>query len=344
MHDVPRGHADWHGKRVDRARRLVQALHRSGSALISASSELQARDYEDDLGLPRGALAAARNGVVLPPGPPAVSSGPIRSITLVARLSIEKLPHVRAAAELAAAGRARGSAVRLDVHGAGPAEDQVREVLATHLPADAWRLHGTADRPLDVMADADVVVATGRAAVEALVLGRRLVPAKSVPDPAGQLGAPVTPETFDVACEDNFSWRTRTPLDPAVVWDTLERPSPEELEAVTARARREYSAEAMLEHEAGLLAALGPGDPLPLLEACGFLVADFDDDLRSERELHSVHSEALKVAEAERDDARAARSRAEQRFDDLIRTRRYRVGKALAGPLDRLRALRGRGA
>jgi adenine-specific DNA methylase len=95
-------------------------------------------------------------------------------LALVSRLSRRKLSHVSAAANLVAAGRATGREVRLDVYGAGPVQDEAVELIESRLPPVAWRLRGPVEDPRAAMRGADVVMGGGRAALEALALGRRV--------------------------------------------------------------------------------------------------------------------------------------------------------------------------
>jgi hypothetical protein len=381
LHNVPGTFPNWFGESAwARARALVSSLHASGRVALSASSEAQAREHEQDLGLPAGAVAASPNGVAIRSDDDHISSGAIRSVALVTRLAYEKRANAAAAAALVAAGLARGCDVVLEVYGEGPDEAAIKSLLAESLPDGAWRLHGSAARPVDVLRVADVCVGTGRMNVEALVCGRRVVVVKSL-DPAGQLGAPVTPSSFDTVASDNFTWRRRDPLDPDDVWDELEQLSAEDVAAVRDRARREYSADAMLDRDLALLADL-EAVQTPLGEAAARLVsklgwqsASLEDALtaahahgqaaergrqgeersrlaetarreaaeQARSEAESARSEAERArseAERVRAEAEAAHAAAEQRYHQLTRTRRYRVGAALARPLDALRRLR----
>ena len=224
----------------------LAALHASGRVALVASSSDQARDHADSLGLPRSAIRPVINGIHVSAEPAGASSGPIDSVTLVCRLNPDKLPLVTAAADLAAAARADGHPVRLAVHGEGPGRGAARRTIAQRLPRGAWETPGATGAPSLVLRQADVVVGTGRAAIEALAAGRRVVVAKSLPDRSGQLGPPVTPDNFDVLAADNFSWRTREPLRPEEVWRRLTALTAADVEAVRDRARAGFSAQAML--------------------------------------------------------------------------------------------------
>jgi hypothetical protein len=257
---------------------ILDALDRSGRVLLTAASELEAREHEEMLGLRTGTLAWVPNGVELPDRSEA-RAGPIRRVALVSRLVAIKLPHVIAAIDLVAAGRAAGRDVSLEVHGAGPAGAQVRALLDARLPSDAWTLHGTTDRPLEVMRRADVVVGGARACLEATSVGRRAAVAQAV-GPAeaaasvpagvkGRLGAPVTPATLELHLADNFRWTRRSPVAPAEAWQELEVMPVEDLERVRDHVHAKVSAAAMLDRELELLDALGrrPEDPAQLSAA-----------------------------------------------------------------------------
>lgn len=233
---------------------LLRALGTCEWVTMSAGSERQARAHELDLGLPKGAIAPWPSGVEAPQNE-AISAGPITSVAVVARLSREKEPLLRAAAELVAAGRELGRAAVLEVFGDGPAESHFRELLATTLPAGAWRLHGAVDRPLNGSESPDVLVGMGRSALEGLVAGRRVVAARWSPRPHGQLGPVVTAANLDEISALTFSWADRAPLDPREVWRDLESLRARDVAAVRDLARARYSAQAMYDRLLEILAA-----------------------------------------------------------------------------------------
>ncbi len=259
------------GRRLPEAIGLLAA---SGRVALYGTSAVQARANARLLGIADAAIRAVPNGVAAPPAPREVSHGPACRVAVVCRLAPEKLNNVRAAVELAGAGRAAGRPVVLDVHGSGPAAGFVRRLLARRLPAGSWRLHGTAPDGLAAAAAADVVVATGRAAVEALVMGRRVVAAKSLSDPRGQLGPLVTPATFDAVAAENFGWRSRPALAAEDVWSAIEAVGPDDVAAVRDRARAELSPARMLRGILQLAAGLDPDPPPPggPLERAGALL------------------------------------------------------------------------
>ncbi len=269
------------GRRLPEAIGLLAASGRVG---LYGTSPVQARANARLLGLPDDAVRAVPNSVAAPPAPAEASAGPIASVALVCRLAPEKLNNVRAAVELVEAGRAAGRAVVLDVHGGGPAERFVARMLRRRLPAGAWRMHGATRDPFGAAAAADVVVATGRAAVEGLVMGRRVVAAKSLSDARGQLGPLVTRSTYDAVAAENFGWRTQPALAAAAVWSAAEAVAADEVAAVRDRARGELSPRRMLERSLELLAALDP-EPPPGGGALGGAAALLHAPLRGARRL-----------------------------------------------------------
>jgi hypothetical protein len=246
------------GRRLPEA---VAAMAGSGRVALVAAAEAQAEAQARLLGLPAEAVAVSPNAVPSPGGPAAAAHGPVRSLVVLCRLAPDKLHNVAAAIELTAAGRSAGRDVVLHVHGDGAVAPLVRRMLSRRLPRGAWEMHGRTDSSSAVLAGADAVVGTGRAAVEALMLGRRVVPAKTVPDRAGLLGPVITPETFDAAARENFSWRSLAPVPAAEVWAGLERVGEDAVAAVCERARRELQPASMVERELALLDALGPMTP-----------------------------------------------------------------------------------
>jgi hypothetical protein len=176
LHNRPGTFEHWFNPDVlIRFRRLVPALHASGRVAFTASNTRFAGEHAMALGLPAEAVSPWFPGVTPPPVPAEPPAGPVRVVALVCRLSPEKLPIVRAAADFVAAGLTYGADARLDVHGDGPAERAVRGVLAERLPGDRYRLLGATAQPLEAVAAADTVVNGGRAAIEGLMLGRRVV-------------------------------------------------------------------------------------------------------------------------------------------------------------------------
>jgi hypothetical protein len=103
------------------------------------------------------------------------------------------------------------------------------------------------------MRGADVVVGGGRAALEALALGRRVATVKVTSDARGELGAPVTPHTLDDHVHDNFRWNERPPVPAGEVWEALERQPEASVALVSERVRHELSDDAMLDRELALL-------------------------------------------------------------------------------------------
>jgi len=267
IHNAPGSFDGWfRPSTLERLRPLLRALHASGRVSMSAASERQARMHEEDLGLPAGAIEAWPGGVeVTQDG--RVWSGPVPSVGVVTRLSGEKEPLVRAGAELVAAGRELGREVRLDVYGSGPEEHGFRELVEATLPGGGWRFHGAVDEPLAQPDPPAVLVGAGRANLEGLVSGRRVVAACWIRHPdGGHLGPAVTTDNFASVAELNFSWGRRDPLAAHDVWRTLETMSGEEVQAVRDLARASYSADAMHQRLLEIIEAarLREGDPLAL--------------------------------------------------------------------------------
>ena len=231
-------------------------LHASRRVAFTASSSPNAVAHALGLGLPPGSIRAWFPGVDAPAGGE-VAAGPVRRVAVVTRLSPEKLPILASAALLVAAGLEAGADVVLDVHGEGPAEDATRELLAQHLPPDRFRLLGATPRPLEALADAGAVVNAGRSAIEALLVGRRVV--TPLLDPLGRtgVGPPVSPESFADFKERNFVW-SGEPQDPRAVWEEMIAMPGEALRALRECARRELSSEALLDAHLAAMAQRGP--------------------------------------------------------------------------------------
>jgi hypothetical protein len=278
LHNRPGTFEQWFNPAtLERFRRLVPALHASGRVAFSASSMRGVRGHAAGFGLPEEAILPWFPGLDVPTGHDDRSSGPIATVAVVCRLSPEKLPLIAAGAELVAAGRAAGADVRLAVHGGGPSEADARALLAGRLPAGEYRLHGPTDHPLEAIATADVVVNSGRAAIEGLMTGRRVVCSRIAAGAEG-LGPPVLEADFAALKDDNFAW-DRPPLDPRVIWAQLNAMPAETVRGVRDRARRELSADALLEtHLAAMARTDAARPPAPaLLEGVIELALALDD-------------------------------------------------------------------
>jgi hypothetical protein len=266
IHNAPGTFDGWfRPSTLERLRPLLRALHASGRVSLSAASERQARFHEEDLGLHAGAIEAWPNGVEAT-GNGRVWSGPVRSVGVVTRLSAEKEPVVRAGAELVAAGRELGRDVALDVYGSGPDERMFRELVDAALPGGGWRFHGAVDEPLGPDGAPQVVVAAGRASLEGLVSGRRVVAACWLRHPRGHVGPAVTAGNFTDVAALSFSWGRNEPLGATDVWRDLEAMSDADVVAVRDLARASYSSDAMYDRLIEIVAptASGDGDPAAL--------------------------------------------------------------------------------
>lgn len=281
LHNRPGTFEEWlHPAVLERLRALVPPLARSRRVGFTASSTEFASAHARAFGLAPGTIKAWLPGVDYPPEQDQLSVGAVRNVGVICRLSKEKLPVVEAAATLVAAGRAAGDDVRLEVHGAGPAEDAARDAVDRHLDPRHCRFHGPTDRPLSVIQELDVVVNAGRTAIEGLVLGRRVATFVADRGAWSPLGGVVSPEGFDTLRDSNFLWSVDEPTTPDDVWRTLRQMDVESVRAVRDRARRELSATAVLE---GHLAALahthvGTAPPPELVEAVLDQAAVLDDE------------------------------------------------------------------
>jgi hypothetical protein len=279
LHNRPGTFEEWFAPAVlERFRALVPALYASGRVGISVSREAYAASHAHDFGIPRHAVKPWLPGVEYRPGQSAISAGPISRIGVVSRLSEEKLPVVEAGARLVAAGRSAGADVTLELYGEGPAEERVRRVVDERVGGHA-RFHGPTDRPQDVIEPLDVVVNAGRAAIEGLVLGRRVVTFSSDPRAISPLGGMVTPTRFETLRNTNFLWPADELIAPEAVWNEVRHADRSSVRAVRDRARRELSADSVLRgHLATLAGTEATAEVSPeLLEAVLDQMAMLDD-------------------------------------------------------------------
>jgi len=263
---------------LERFRELVPALHASGRVGISASSAPHAAAHAETFGLPRGAITPWLPGVEHPRQQSNVSSGPVRSVGVVCRLSKEKLPVIEAGARLVAAGRAAGEYVTLEVYGGGSAEERARQIV------EEWvgryhRFHGPTGRPLEVMEPLDVVVNAGRTAIEGLVLGRRVVTFAFDRRAVSPLGGMVTPARYEALRDSNFVWPADRPIAAEAVWNEVRHAEPTSVRAVRDSARDELTPEGVLRGHLATLAdtEVSAATPPGLVEALLDQMALLDD-------------------------------------------------------------------
>ena len=279
LHNRPDSFEDWFNPAVlARFRALLPALVASRRVTFTASNSAFAAEHARRLGLPPELVTGWFPGVDPPRGHDELSSGPVRRVAVVARLSREKLPIVAAGAELVAAGLAAGADVRLELHGGGPDEAEARALLARALPPDRFALHGPTDAPFELIAGADVTVNGGRAAIEALVTGRRVVVPRLAAGPGGSLGPPVLPASFAALKERNFTWQDDA-WEGGAAWEALSAMPAEDVAAVRDRARRELSTRALLEGHLAAIARTDPGHDgaSALIDAVADLALDLED-------------------------------------------------------------------
>ena len=279
LHNRPGSFEDWFNPAaLARLKALLPALVASRRVTFTASSSSHAAEHARRLGLPGELVSGWFPGIDSPPGYDELSAGRVRRVAVVARLSPEKLPIVAAGAELVAAGLAAGDDVRLEIHGGGPGEAVVRRLLERTLPHDRYELAGPTDAPLRAVAEADVAVNGGRAAIEALVTGRRVLVPRTGPDPGGRLGPPVLPESFADLKERNFIWQA-APWSGPRSWAAVTAMTAEQVETVRDRARRELSGRALLEGHRAAIARTDPGHggAAVLIEAVADLALELDD-------------------------------------------------------------------
>ena len=279
LHNRPGSFEHWFNPaELARLNALLPALVASRRVTFTASSSTHAAEHARRLGLPGGLVSGWFPGIDSPPGYDELSSGPVHRVAVVARLSREKFPIVAAGAELVAAGLAAGADVRLDLHGAGPDEAEALALLGRTLPPDRFLLHGPTDAPLAAIAGADVAVNGGRAAIEALVTGRRVLVPRFGEPPGGRLGPPVLPESFAELKERNLIWEGQA-WEGAAAWNAMTAMPAADVAAVRDRARRELSTQALLEGHLAAIARTDAGhDPSgALLETVADLALDLED-------------------------------------------------------------------
>ena len=118
----------------------------------------------------------------------------------------------------------------------------------------------------------------GRAAIEALVTGRRVLVPRLGAGPGGPLGPPVLPGSFADLKERNFTWQDEA-WEGGPAWEALSAMPAEEVAAVRDRARRELSPRALLEGHRAAIARTDPGHDASgaLIEAVADLALELDD-------------------------------------------------------------------
>lgn len=265
MHNRPGTFQTWLSERmIEFLRRFVSTLHASGALAITAASRPHAEAHAREFDLPTDSVVPWYPAVCAPPTAYGASSGPVRTVVVIARFSTEKLFAFDAASRLVAAGRQRGENVMLEVYGDGPREDAVAAMLADRLGSAGFVLHGPTADPLGAAARGDVVVNGGRAAIEGLMVRRRVVSVHTG-RPDNPLGDVVTPANFPALLERNFA---ETDVDRSAdeLWSLVRAISADEVTFLEAAARARLSPAALLSTHQDVLARCRPAGGHAALE------------------------------------------------------------------------------
>lgn len=227
-----------------------------------------------------------------------------------------------------------------------------RGVVVSEVGAQA----GVSLDPMPALLDADIVVAQGRCALEAMACGRAVWL-------FGHSGADgwIDRDSYPAAEGDGMRSRTRDPpLTGGAFADALDEYSPslgEEGRALVVRHHSPY------DHAVALVELLERAEPVhpepaPLREMARLVRNHYDSQVRvgvvaeELRALHANHQrlmaeQARLQAELAAEQERARRLEAElayasQQWRSVVGTRRWRASSAAAKPFDRARAHRGR--
>jgi len=210
---------------------------------------------------------------------------------------------------------------------------------------DAWEPEGvecvqlsSALEPEAVLADADIVVAKGKAALEGMACSRAVF----VYDQFGCDGW-VTPATYPALEADNFAGlATDAMATPATLRGALDAFDPEmgvvNRDLITTHHSARRHAYELVE----LLRDLVPTDVVakaPLRELARLVRVQWATEsraFRQARENTALHARLIEVDEA-REAAQRAAIAAERRYSDLLATRRHRLASAVGRIADRVR-------
>jgi hypothetical protein len=204
LHQSPLALSRWFGPpTVEMARAVLERALADRRAVALVRGEAHRRQVGAAFSLPTGGLRVLPASVPLPALPFRPQTGAPGEILAMTRLAPEKAAIVRLAVELAGAGLATGSRVRLVIAGEGRWRGQAIALCERRLPTGSWRIEGAPVDPVARLAAADVVVAQGLTTLEAAALGRRVIVARGA-DQSRATGSVLTPERFDQTARDPF--------------------------------------------------------------------------------------------------------------------------------------------
>lgn len=270
---------------LHRLRRLVRQLVAAGRVRVLTIGERYVDEYAALFALERRAFSILPPAVAARTDVPPLNGGRDRTTVLVvARLSPEKAPQIKAGIALVAERLRQGRPCRLEVIGDGPFAGEAKAMCESALPAGAWQFHGSSHDPMPAMAGAGVVLATGITVLEAASVGAPAVLVRARADELGPLGPVLTEASYATAAAEGFGARYLPPVAPDDVWRDLDALDAADLAAVRARVLRENSVDAA----ATALAAMVDGWAVPrdgALAALGELAADLDGRLRDTQRL-----------------------------------------------------------
>jgi hypothetical protein len=193
--------------------------------------------------------------------------------------------------------------------------------------------------PEAAIADADIVVAKGKAALEGMACGRAVF----VYDQFGCDGW-VTTDSYSAIEADNFAGQaTDAEATPAAVRAALDHYDPAmgavNRDLVTGNHSARRHAAELVDILRGL-APRAPAPQLPLRELARLVRVQWATESRAYRqalENTALHARLIEVDEA-RETAQLAAIAAERRYSDLLATRRHRVASAVGRLADRARS------
>ncbi len=239
-----------------KARRTLERAVAEPSAVVLVRGEAHRRKVANAYAVPPDALRILPASFPLPAQQFSAAQREPREVLAMTRLAPEKATIVRVAVELVRERLARGRPCELHIAGEGRWRPDAIALCEQRLPRGSWRIDGAPPDQLARLAAADVVVAQGTTTLEAAVLGRRVVVARSL----GRRGASavvLTPDRYDEAARDPFGDPPVTE-DPTRLWDDLLALDESDLIALRRLVEKHNSLEAASRALGEALSATGP--------------------------------------------------------------------------------------
>lgn len=253
----------WFGPHSDAVVEVLRALLAGSSATLLTIGEWQRRSHAELFGT---------DGHVLPPAvrtdrfPYAVDAGARSRLVTVARLSVEKRWAIEAGINLMEHRLLKDPRARFDIVGDGPWRAEAETLCLRALPAGSFRFLGEQLEPGPPMRTAQLVLATGLAALEGVALGRPVVLGRPLGVDPDRPGPVLTATTLDQAGAAGFNGVVFGPMAASEVWAQADAMSDGDRSNLRKLVERDYSVKRAADSLESAIATLVPRAADRLLE------------------------------------------------------------------------------